>query len=97
MRRGICVLIFLMLLICSFVWGNEVILIQFEKAGIWKIDRPNHRCLVDRAVWDRMPFDKKEQILQVIYAEEKTWWKIYDKMSGKLLGEVSSWGWKVHP
>ena len=85
------------LLMCSFVSADESILIQFQKANIWKVDRPNHRCLVDRGVWDLMPLDKKEQILQVIYVEEKTWWRIYDYMSGKLLGEVSSWGWKIHP
>ncbi len=40
---------------------------------------------------------EKARCLQVIYVEEKTWWKLYDRMSGKLLGEVSSWGWKVYP
>jgi hypothetical protein len=77
--------------------AQEKILNQFEAAGIWKVDRPNHRCLIDRGVWDRLPFEKKEQTLQVIYVEEKTWWKINDRMSGKLLGEVSSWGWKIYP
>jgi len=77
--------------------AQEKILDQFERGGIWKVDRANHRCLVDPGVWKLMPFDKKEQVLQVIYVEEKTWWKLYDSMSGKLLGEVSSWGWKVHP
>ena len=97
MRPLLLSLVFLSLLFpqTSFCQGN--ILVQFEQAGIWKVDRPNHRCLVDRGVWDLMPLDKKEQTLQVIYVEEKTWWKIYDGMSGKLLGEVSSWGWKVHP
>jgi len=78
-------------------WPAEKILNQMQQAGIWKVDRPNHRCLVERGVWDNLPFDKKEQLLQVIYVEEKTWWKLYDSMSGKLLGEVSSWGWKIHP
>ena len=73
------------------------VLDDFEKHGIWKVDRPNHRCLIDPGVWVRLPFEQKEQCLQAIYIEEKTWWKIYDYMSGKLLGEVSSWGWKVYP
>jgi len=77
--------------------AQERILNQFETAGIWRVDRQNHRCLIDRGVWDRLPMEQKEQTLKVIYVEEKTWWKIYDRMSGKLLGEVSSWGWKIHP
>ena len=51
---------------------HENILGQFERAGIWKVDRPNHRCLVDPGVWAKLPLDKKEQSLQVIYTEEKT-------------------------
>ncbi len=93
--------ILLLSLLFCFVYfsalADEPILIQFEKAGIWKVDRPNHRCLIDRGVWDRLPFEQKEQCLQAIYVEQKTWWKIYDRMSGKILGEVSSWGWKIHP
>jgi hypothetical protein len=85
------------LLSFSFVWADESLLIQFEKAGIWKIDRPNHRFLVDPGVWKTLPFEKKEQTLQIIYTEEKTWWELYDTYSGKLLGKVSSWGWKVYP
>ncbi len=77
--------------------AQEKILAQFEQGGIWKLDRPNHRCLIDRGVWDRLPFEKKEEVLQMMYVEEKTWWKIYDRISGQLLGEVSSWGWKVYP
>lgn len=73
------------------------ILDDFEKHGIWKVDRQNHRCLIDLGIWARMPFEKKEQCLQAIYIEEKTWWEIYDCMSGKLLGKVSSWGVKVYP
>ena len=98
MRKKVYVLtLVILLLIYSFVSADEPILIQFEKAGIWKVDRPNHRCLIDPGVWVRWPFETKEQCLQAIYIEEKTWWKIYDYMSGKLLGEVSSWGWKVYP
>ena len=97
MRRILFSLIFLSLLFpyISFCQGST--LVQFEQAGIWKVDRPNHRCLIDLGVWNLMPFEQKEQCLQIIYVEEKTWWKIYDRMSGKLLGEVSSWGWKIHP
>jgi len=89
----------LILMICFVAIGQaeEKILIQFERAGIWKVDPQNHRCLMDRGVWDMLPLEQKEQTLQVIYVEQKTWWKIYDRMSGKLLGEVSSWGWKVYP
>jgi len=79
------------------VLANESILVSYERGGIWKVDRTNHRCLVDPGVWAKIPFDKKEQILQVIYVEEKTWWELYDMNSGKLLGKVSSWGWKVYP
>lgn len=83
--------------LCVIAQAQERILNQFEAAGIWKVDRSNNRCMIDRGVWDRLPFEKKEQTLQAIYNEEKTWWKIYDRMSGKLLGEVSSWGIKIHP
>ena len=87
----------LMMLITMISWAEEKILDQYERGGIWTVDRPNHRCLVDPEVWSKIPFDKKEKILQVIYVEEKTWWELYDRMSGKLLGKVSSWGWKVYP
>jgi hypothetical protein len=70
---------------------------QFEREGIWTVDRNNHRCLIEGDIWNMLPLEKKEQSLQVIYVEEKTWWKLYDRMTGKLLGEVSSWGWKVYP
>lgn len=86
-----------LLLIGSFVCAGESLLIQYQKAGIWKVDRPNHRCLVDPGVWNRIPFDQKEKVLQIIYVEENTWWEIYDMYSGKLLGKVSSWGWKIYP
>lgn len=70
---------------------------QFEQQGIWKVDRKNHRCLIEYEVWVRLPLEQKEQCLQAIYNDEKTWWEIYDRMSGKLLGKVSSWGFKVYP
>ncbi len=73
------------------------ILDDFETKGIWRVDRTNHRCLIDGGVWVRLPFEQKEQCLKAIYLETNTWWEIYDSMSGKLLGEVSSWGCKVHP
>jgi len=97
MRKKVYLLALVVFLFYSFVLADESILIQFEKTGIWKVDRVNHRCLIERGVWDRMPFEYKERCLQIIYVEEKTWWKIYDRMSGKLLGEVSSWGWKIYP
>jgi hypothetical protein len=97
MRLKILATVLLLLVFFSVIWADEPILAQFEKAGIWNVDRPNHRCLIDPAIWARLPFEKKEQILQVIYVEEKTWWKLYDMYSGKLLGEVSSWGLKIHP
>jgi hypothetical protein len=25
------------------------------------------------------------------------WWTFFDVMSGKLFGEVNSWGWKIYP
>ena len=95
--KKISVIIIIMILTFFLAFAGGTILVELEKGGIWRVDRPNHRCLVDRGVWDRMPFDKKEQILQVIYVEEKTWWELYDSMSGKLLGKVSSWGWKIYP
>jgi hypothetical protein len=76
---------------------DKPILIDFQEKGIWKVDRANHRCLVDPGVWELLPFEQKEQVLKVIYVEEKTWWELYDYYSGKLLGKVSSWGWKVYP
>jgi hypothetical protein len=82
---------------CGLTQAQEKILDQFESGGIWKVDRSNHRCLVDPGVWARLPFEKKERALQVIYVEEKTWWKLFDAYLGKLLGEVSSLGWKVYP
>ena len=93
-----CVALALILMICFVAIGQaqEKILDKFERAAIWKVDRQNHRCLIEYGVWARLPFEQKEQCLQAIYVEEKTWWKIYDRMSGKLLGEVSSWGWKVY-
>ncbi len=93
---AICVLI-LMINFAGMASAQERILNQFESKGIWKVDRTNHRCLVDPGVWSLMNFEHKEKTLQVIYVEEKTWWKLYDMFSGKLLGEVSSWGWKVYP
>jgi len=95
--RVISFVLILMIGFCGLALAQEKILDQFEKGGIWKVDRQNHRCLVDPGVWAKLPFEKKEQVLQVIYTEEKTLWKLFDAMSGKLLGEVSSWGWKVYP
>jgi hypothetical protein len=97
MKKRIFGLMITLLLIGSFVCAGESLLIQYQKAGIWKVDRPNHRCLVDPGVWNRIPFDQKEKVLQIIYVEENTWWEIYDMYSGKLLGKVSSWGWKIYP
>ena len=97
MKRNVSICILIIMMISSVAQAQEKILTQFDKAGIWKIDRSNHRCLIDLGVWDRLPMVQKEQTLQLIYVEEKTWWKIYDRMSGKLLGEVSSWGWKIYP
>ena len=97
MRKKVFIIILLILVVPILALAQGMILNQFEKAGIWKVDRANHRCLVERDVWDRLPFDKKEQCLQAIYVEEKTWWEIYDMYSGKLLGKVSSWGWKIYP
>ncbi len=76
---------------------EEKILFKFEQAEIWKVDREGHRCMVDPGVWQLLPFEKKESALYIIYDEEKTWWKLYDMYSGKLLGEVSSWGVKIYP
>ena len=90
-------LILMIIFLAAASRAQEKILDQFEREGIWKVDRPNHRCLVDPGVWARIPFEKKEQTLQVIYVEENTWWELYDMYSGKLLGKVSSWGWKVYP
>ena len=95
--RNVTAIMMILIISSSSLFAGESILVQFENGGIWKVDRPNHRCLVERGVWDRMPFDKKEDVLKVIYVEEKTWWELYDSMSGKLLGKVSSWGWKVYP
>ena len=98
MRRVVlAILIFVMLLIPLVALAQVKILDDFEKNGIWKVDRANHRCLIEGGVWARLPLEQKERCLQVIYTEEKTWWEIYDRMSGKLLGKVSSWGWKVYP
>ena len=97
MKRKLIAIVLLATLIPCLSFSQEKILDQFEKAGIWKIDRINHRCLVDPGVWARLPLDKKEQTLQAIYIEEKTWWELYDMYSGKLLGKVSSWGWKIYP
>ena len=77
--------------------AEEKILYKFEQTGVWKADAKNHRCLVDPAVWRAIPLEKKEDILQAIYREEGTWWKLQDMYSGKLLGEVSSWDAKVYP
>jgi hypothetical protein len=98
MKKFLAVLIpILMICFVANGLGQEKILNKLERGGIWKVDRPNHRCLVDPGVWKLITFDKKEQILQVIYVEEKTWWELYDMYSGKLLGKVSSWGWKIYP
>lgn len=78
-------------------WSQEKILDQFEQKGIWKVDRENHRCFINSGVWQSMPFEYKEKTLLAIYMEEKTWWKLYDYMSGKLLGEVNVWGVKIYP
>lgn len=77
--------------------AEEKILYKFEQTGVWKADAVNHRCLVDPAVWYAISLEKKEDILRTIYREEGTWWNLNDMYSGKLLGEVSSWGAKVHP
>lgn len=79
------------------VQSQVKILDDFERHGIWKVDRQNHRCLIEYGVWARIPFEQKERCLQAIYVEQKTWWEIYDVMSGKLLGKVGAWGWKVYP
>jgi hypothetical protein len=83
--------------IISLAWSQTSLLEQFKKAGIWDIDRKNHRCFVDPEPWALIPFQQKEQCLYVIYSEEKTWWELYDKFSGKLLGKVNSWGAKIYP
>lgn len=77
--------------------AEEKILYKFEQTGVWKADAANHRCLVDPIVWYAISLEKKEDILRTIYREEGTWWNLNDMYSGKLLGEVSSWGAKVHP
>lgn len=98
LRRRIAFLVLFLVFLCTgAVHSEESLLVSFEKGAIWKVDRPNHRCLIEGALWDRFPFEKKEQILQLLYVQEKTWWKISDRMSGKLLGEVNSWGWKIYP
>jgi len=79
------------------VQSQVKILDDFERHGIWKVDRQNHRCLIEGGVWAQFPLERKEQCLQTIYMEQNTWWEIYDQMSGKLLGKVSSWGWKIYP
>jgi len=79
------------------VQSQVKILDDFERHGIWKVDRQNHRCLIEGGVWAQFPLERKEQCLQAIYMEQGTWWEIYDRMSGKLLGKVSSWGWKIYP
>jgi len=76
---------------------GEHVLVQFEQKGIWRVDRENHRCMMDVSVWRLMPIEYKEKTLQVIYVEEGTWWSIIDDHSGKELGKVSSWGPKVFP
>ena len=105
MKQISLILISLFLVLCVGAVSTEAqsktkdkpILTAFEEKGIWKVDRANHRCLVDPEVWKLLPFEQKERCLQIIYVEENTWWKLYDYYSGKLLGEVSSWGWKVYP
>ncbi len=110
-KAGIAIVV-VMLIVGLNLWNNslkppvkivpmvpeeEKILFKFEQAGIWKVDREGHRCMVDQGVWRLLPFEKKESALYIIYDEEKTWWKLYDMYSGKLLGEVSSWGVKINP
>lgn len=98
MKKAIAILGFILMIGCfSFASAQERILNQFESKRIWKVDRQNHRCLVDPGVWRLMTFEYKEKTLQVIYVEEKTWWELYDMYSGKLLGKVNSWGWKIYP
>lgn len=76
---------------------EQKLLYLFEQKGIWKADVANNRCLVDPAVWRALPFDKKEDMLRVIYREEATWWELYDMYTGKLLGKVDVWGVKIYP
>lgn len=74
-----------------------VALIEERMERIWKKDKDRNCYFIDPAIWQRMPYEQKEQILYVIYREENTWWEIYDMYSGKCLGKVSSWGVKVYP
>lgn len=101
MKRNSSISVIAIMILASLLLpctGAQVnVLDDFEKHGIWKVDRDRHRCLVDPGVWARWPFETKEQCLWAIYQETKTWWEVYDYYSGKLLGKVGSWGWKVYP
>jgi hypothetical protein len=98
MRKLLLIVFMIGIILGPCLAGSQVkILDDFESHGIWKVDRPNHRCLIDSGIWSRWPFEIKEKCLTAIYIEEKTCWKIYDYMSGKLLGEVNSLGTKVYP
>lgn len=68
------------------------ILNEFQQAGIWKVDKTNHRCFISHSAWIRIPYYQKEQVLWAIYLEEKTGWEVYDDFTNRLLGKVGSWG-----
>lgn len=73
-----------------------VALIEERMEQIWKKDKQRNRYYINPNLWNKIPFEQKEQILRVIYNEENTWWEIYDMYSGKCLGKAQSWGPKIY-
>ena len=76
---------------------------EWQTLGLIDLEVEYHKVYIDTDMWRTMDYKLKKDMASLwsIYCGNRStydnyWIKIYDKMSGKLVGEKGAFGFKVH-